>query len=256
MPARETPGQAHSTAMNVQNPDTITRRRQRAADLAEHTPLVKSIAGRIRKRLPPNVDIDDLMQVGLIGLNEALSRFEKGRDSNFETYAARRIEGAMLDALRANDTLSRDARSRLREIRSAVQRLEHELGRAPRAKEVANELGWPLDRLHKSLVDAGAAPKRSSDEDLEHPEESSFAAWVSDDGRADPMLALQRRQRQAALSAAFDTLEEAERYVMESIYEHGLPLRQIGQTLGVSESRVSQMSTAIVAKLKRRLKDV
>ena len=241
--------------MESQNPDTITRRRQRAADLAQHTPLVRSIAGRIRKRLPPNVEMDDLMQVGLMGLNEALSRFEKGPDSNFETYAARRIEGAMLDALRANDTLSRDARSRLREIRSAVQRLEHELGRTPRAKEVANELDWPLERLHESLVDAGAAPKRSSDEELEHADEASLTS-LYDDGHADPMLALQQRQRHAALSAAFDTLEEAERYVMESIYERGLPLREIGQTLGVSESRVSQMASAIVAKLKRRLKDV
>jgi RNA polymerase sigma factor for flagellar operon FliA len=242
--------------MNIQNPDTITGRRQRAADLAMHTPLVRTIAGRIRRRLPPNVDMDDLMQVGLIGLNEALSRFERGPNSSFETYAARRIEGAMLDSLRANDTLSRDARSRLREIRSAVQRLEHELGRAPRAKEVANELDWPLDKLHESLVDAGAAPKRADDEELERPEESCFATMVYDDGHSDPVVALQRRQRHAALSAAFDALEEAERYVMESIYEHGLPLREIGQTLGVSESRVSQMSSAIVAKLKRRLRDV
>ena len=243
--------------MNIQNPDTITRRaRQRAADLVEHTPLVRSIAGRIRRRLPPNVDMDDLMQAGLIGLNEALSRFEQGPDSTFETYAARRIEGAMLDALRANDALSRDARSRLREIRAAVQRLEHELGRAPRAKEVANELNWPLEKLHEGLVDAGAAPKRTGDEDLEHREDTSSATSVTDDGHADPMLVLQRRQRDAALSAAFDALEDAERYVMESIYEHGLPLREIGQTLGVSESRVSQISTAIVAKLKRRLRDV
>ena len=233
--------------MDSKNPDTTTGRRQRAADLAEHMPLVRSIAGRIRRRLPPNVDMDDLMQVGLIGLNEALSRFEQGPSSNFETYAARRIEGAMLDALRANDTLSRDARSRLREIRNAVQRLEHELGRPPRAKEVANELNWPLDRLHESLVDAGAAPKRSGDEELEYVDESSAPQSESDEGSADPMLVLQRRQRHAALSAAFDALEEAERYVMESVYEQGRPLREVGQTLGVSESRVSQMCTAIVA---------
>jgi RNA polymerase sigma factor for flagellar operon FliA len=238
--------------MDSKNPDNVANRRKRAADIAEHMPLVKSIAGRIRRRLPPNVEMDDLVQAGLIGLNEALSRFESGPDSNFETYAARRIEGAMLDTLRASDTLSRDARSRLREIQNAVQRLEHELGRAPRAKEVANELNWPLERLHESLVDAGAAPKRSDDEELEHADEHGIASESDDD----PMLALQRRQRHAALSAAFDALEEAERYVMESIYEQGLPLRQIGQTLGVSESRVSQIAAGVVAKLKRRLRDV
>jgi len=234
---------------------------QRSADLAAHRPLVKQIARRIRARLPPNVGLDELEQAGLMGLDQALARFEEGRGSSFETYAARRIEGSMLDALRELDTLSRDTRSRLREVSAAVQKLEHSLGRPPRAKEVANELGWTLELFHRCMVDAGAGDVRTGDEELENREDDS-AIWSRDDHEhaaidehADPLQSLQQRQRHAALNAAFDALEEAERYVMEAIYKHGLTLRDIGQTLGVSESRVSKMASGIVAKLRIRLRD-
>ena len=234
---------------------------KRSADLAAHKPLVRQIAHRIRARLPASVGMDELEQAGLMGLNEALSRFEEGRGSSFETYAARRIEGSMLDALRAMDTLSRDARARVREVRAVVQRLEHRLGRAPRAKEVANELGWSLDKFHSCMVEAGAGGARSSDEQLENLDDDA-AIWGSGgdeeslvDEHADPLRKLQQRQRHAALSAAFDALEEAERFVMEQIYKHGSTLRDIGEVLGVSESRVSRMSAEIVAKLRVRLRD-
>ena len=113
----------------------------RSKQLLEHRALVRRLASRMLARLPANVTMAELEQAGLIGLNEAFARFDHGRGASFETYASRRIEGAMLDALRATDTLSRDSRSRLRQVQQAVQRLEHELHRPPRAKEVANELG-------------------------------------------------------------------------------------------------------------------
>jgi len=234
---------------------------KRSADLVAHKRLVRQIARRIRARLPASVGLDELEQAGLIGLNEALSRFEEGRGTSFETYAARRIEGSMLDELRATDTLSRDSRARLREARTVVQRLEHLLGRPPRAMEVANELGWSLEKFHRCMVDAGAGGVRAGEVDLENMEDDS-ALWGGHgdeqgtiDEHADPLHALQQRQRHAALTAAFDALEEAERFVMESIYQHGKPLREIGEVLGVSESRVSRMSAEIVAKLRRRLRD-
>lgn len=244
----------------MNSPTTSLQPCKRSADLAAHRPLVKQIAHRIRQRLPPNVGMDELEQAGLLGLNQALSRFEEGRGSSFETYAARRIEGSMLDALREMDSLSRDTRSRLREVRAAVQRLEHRLGRPPRAKEVANELDWTLDEFHRCMIDAGAADVRTGDEELENHDDDS-AIWSHEsnehamvDEYADPLRALEQRQRHAALNAAFDALEEAERYVMESIYKHELPLRDIGQVLGVSESRVSRMASEIVAKLRVRLR--
>jgi RNA polymerase sigma factor for flagellar operon FliA len=236
----------------------VPSRCQRSADLAAHKPLVRQIAGRLRARLPANVGMDELMQAGLIGLNDALTRFEEGRGSSFETYAARRIEGAMLDALRASDTLPREARSRLRAARAAVQRLEHRLGRAPRAKEVATELGWSLDQFHRCMVDAGAGSVRAGDEALDVDEGLSNAQGdapmaVAESG--DPLHALQQRRRAVALHAAFDALDEIERFVMESIYDKELGLRDIGAALGVSESRVSQISAQVVAKLRRRLRD-
>jgi len=239
---------------------TSPHRCKRSADLAAHRPLVKQIAHRIRQRLPPNVGVDELEQAGLLGLNQALSRFEEGRGSSFETYAARRIEGSMLDALREMDTMSRDKRARLREAQEAVRRLEQRLGRAPRAKEVANELDWSLEEFHRCMVDAGAASVRTDDEELENRDDDS-AIWGHApedhhqiDDHANPLLTLQQRQRHAALNAAFDALEEAERYVLESIYKHELSLSDIGQTLGVSASQVSRIASAIVAKLRIRLR--
>lgn len=234
---------------------------ERSAALAAHKPLVRRVAGRIRPRLPAHVSMDDLMQAGLIGLHEALMRYDAGQGACFETYASRRIEGAMLDELRANDTLSRDARARQREIRSAVHRLEHRLGRTPRAKEVSTELGWTLEAFHRAMVEAGAAGVRNGDEDLEAAERQidellpSAEPSTMVDEHADPLQALQVRQRHEALRKAFDALDERDRKVMEMLYERDLSLREIGAELGVSASRVSQLESEIVIKLKRRVRD-
>lgn len=234
---------------------------ERSAQLLAHKSLVRRIASRMRARLPSNVTMEELEQAGLIGLNDAFTRFQEGRGASFETYAARRIEGAMLDALRATDTLSRDARARLRQVRAAVQRLEHRLHRTPRAKEVANELGWTLQKFHDLMVEAGAGGKRHEDEELEAGEEA-FAAWAAFgddetdvDEMADPVRGLQQRQRHEALNAAFDALEERERFVMEQLYQRDASMSEVAQQLGVSTARVSQLNNEIVAKLRRRLRD-
>ncbi|MBA3598587.1 MAG: FliA/WhiG family RNA polymerase sigma factor [Methylibium sp.] len=234
----------------------------RKRELRDYSALVRKIAARLRARLPANVEMDDLLQAGLIGLNEAIERYETSFGASFDTYASRRIEGAMLDALRAEDTLSRDARGRQREIKRVVQALEHRLLRAPRASEVACELGWSLAKLHACLVEAGATAQRAGDSPLddEPPDEASARGAADEapmrgDEHADPLRALQRRQRSAALNAAFDQLEERERTVMQMIYERGLEHRDAAATLGISPARVSQLHTAIVEKLKRRLRD-
>jgi RNA polymerase sigma factor for flagellar operon FliA len=198
--------------------------------------------------------MDDLMQAGMIGLNDAMSRFEADRGASFETYAWRRIEGAMLDQLRSTDPLPREVRSRLREIRGAVQELEHRLGRAPRAKEVANALGWTLDDFHACMAEVGQGA-RADDEILEHPEDDSSAAMAVLDEAGDPLAHLQMRQREAALGREFDALGERERFIMKMIYERGMGLREIGEAIGVSASRVSQLHEEIVGKLRRRLRD-
>ncbi len=235
----------------------------RSAQLREHSLLVRKIAGRVSARAPANVGIDELVQAGMIGLDEAITRFESDRGATFDTYASRRIEGAMLDTLRMADSLSREARRRQRVIRNTVQELEHRLLRAPRAQEVANELGWALAQLHDAMVEAGAGSRRSHDDSLDDVQfEANTAAELGNDEshhlkdeHADPAHALQRRQRHLALNRAFDALDERERKVMEMIYEHGLDQADVAQNLGLSAARMSQIHASIVAKLKLRLRD-
>lgn len=234
---------------------------ERSAQLRTHAALVRKIAGRMRARLPASVDMDELLQAGLIGLNEAITRYEKGFGASFDTYASRRIQGAMLDSLRAADTLSRDARARQRDVRAAVQALEHRLLRAPRAVEVAEELGWTLAEFHRAMVEAGANGMRTGDAPIEDLADEASAPQAAPDTEtdhdehADPLQVLQRRERRTALHAAFDLLEEREQQVMRLIYERGLDHRGAAADLGVSPSRVSQLHSAIVEKLKRRLED-
>ena len=233
----------------------VSGRCARSAQLQAHQPLVRRIAGRLRSRLPDHVDMDELLQAGLIGLDDAITRYADDRGASFETYAARRIEGAMLDALRSQDSLSRDARGRQRQIRAAVQRLEHALGRAPRAGEVADALGWTLAALHRSLAEAGAGGLREGDAALDDAEDGAGAgdAPESLDETADPLGQLQRQQRRLALHRAFDALEVRERAIMEMIYDRDLTLQQVGSELGVSTARAWQLHEAIVGKLRQRL---
>ena len=233
----------------------------RSSGLRQHQALVRSIAWRMRARVPPSVELDDLVQAGLIGLDDAMTRFQDDRGATFATYARRRIEGAMLDELRCSDTLSRQSRARQREVRDAVRRLEHRLGRPPRAKEVATELGWTLAEFHRSMAEVGEGTLRYGEEDLQQIEEES-AVELADrergtlqDSCPDPFRALQTRQRVAALGQAFENLEPRERAIMEMTYDADMGVEEIGAELGMSPSRVSQLHKAIVAKLRQRLCD-
>lgn len=233
----------------------------RSTQLKAHQPLVRRVASRLRSRLPSHVDMDDLFQSGMIGLDHALDRYEPSGGASFETYAARRIEGAMLDRLRQLDELPREARARHSLVRQAVQKLEHLLGRAPRAQEVANELDWSLSQFHGCMAEVGVGSLRSGEDDgtLEDIAVADFAQRELEleplDESADPMHAVQQRQRHAALHRAFDMLEAQERLVMEMLYEHDASMREVGAALGVSAPRVCQIHEQIVTKLRRRLRD-
>lgn len=231
----------------------------RSAQLKAHQPLVRRVASRLRAKLPSHVDMDELFQSGMMGLDHALSRYQASGGATFETYAARRIEGAMLDGLRQLDEMPREARTRHRLVRQAVQKLEHFLGRAPRAQEVANELDWSLSRFHDCMAEVGVGALRGGDadstlEDLAAPEADAHDPDPLDES-ADPLHAVQQRQRHAALHRAFDMLEARERMVMEMIYEQDASLREVGQALGVSAPRACQIHEEIVTKLRRRLRD-
>lgn len=242
------------------NPKVLPERPdERDVRLLEHRPLVTRIASRMLSRLPANVEMDELVQAGMIGLHDAMQRFEEGRGASFDTYASRRIEGSMLDSLRTADELSRHVRLQQRQIRATVQALEHRLGRAPRAKEVATELGWALDVFYRAMLDIGAAPMRLEDATLDTPDDVGHglgdAPLAVVDEHADPQRVLQRQQRREALAGAFDKLDPQEQQVMEMIYARELDLAEIGAAMGLSASRISQIHQATVAKLRIRMRD-
>jgi RNA polymerase sigma factor for flagellar operon FliA len=232
---------------------------ERGARLREHRPLVSNIARRLLKRLPPHVGVDDLMQAGMIGLLEAMRGFDQRRGASFGTYASRRIEGAMLDQLRATDTLSRGVRAQQRKIRAAMHRLEQKLGRPARAKEVADELGWPLATFHRCMETVGAGTLRAGDRPFEVLEDKSPAVDRTDtddfavDECADPLRILQGRERLAALGQAFGQLADREQHIVEMIFVRGLRLDEVGAALGVSASRICQIRQHAVAKLRKQL---
>jgi RNA polymerase sigma factor for flagellar operon FliA len=228
----------------------------RSALLKQHRPLVQRIARRLKASVPANVDIDDLIQVGMLGLDQALNGYEQGHGTAFDTYAARRIHGAMLDELRQQDHLSRLTRSRLRQIRTAVHKLEHELGRPPRALEISRNLGWTLKEFHDAMVAGGAASLRLGDGDLDIAEnEASLAEFDDADvhssaEHADPATALEQRQQMVAVNKAFADLSDQERTVLSLLYVDEMTATAVAEQLGASASRISQIHASAVAKLR------
>jgi len=232
----------------------------RSALLKQHRPLVQRIARRLKASVPANVDIDDLIQVGMLGLDQALNGYEQGHGTAFDTYAARRIHGAMLDELRHQDHLSRLTRSRLRQIRGAVHKLEHKLGRPPRALEISRNLGWTLQEFHDAMVAGGAASLRLGDGDLDTAEnEASLAEFDDADAhssaeQADPASALEHRQQMVAVNKAFADLSDQERTVLSLLYVEEMTATAVAEQLGASPSRISQIHASAIAKLRLGVK--
>lgn len=230
----------------------------RSALLKLHQPLVQRIARRMKAKVPANVDIDDLVQAGMMGLDQALNGYEAGHGTAFDTYASRRIQGAMLDELRQQDDLPRLARGRLRQIRAAVHKLEHALGRSPRAFEISRALGWTLKELHDAMVQGGAPGIRLGDGDLDTAENEASLAEIDVDDyfadeHADPARALQRRQEKVAVNSAFAGLAESERALLSLLYREDKTQQAVADILGVTSSRVCQMHAAALTKLRNRV---
>jgi RNA polymerase sigma factor for flagellar operon FliA len=213
--------------------------------LRQHAGLVRLLAHRMAAKLPAEVDVDDLIQVGMIGLSEALSRFDAGQGVQFETFATQRIRGAMLDELRGNDWMTRNGRRHQRRIEAAVRRLEQRLGRAPREGEVAGEMGLGV-REYQALADRAQRSLFVSLEDLdEEPAAIDPAVALLD--------ALEAAQRSAAVGEAFARLPEREQHVLSSYYIDGEPFASIARRLGVTESRACQLHWQAVRRLRRML---
>ncbi len=228
----------------------------RNALIRKHVPLVQRLAHHMIAKLPPNVQLDDLVQVGMIGLADALSRYEPSQGVQFETFATQRIRGAMLDELREGDWMSRGSRKSQKQIEQAVHRLEHRLGRAPVESEIAAELSMTLadyqallGRVRGTqlvyLEDIGGA----SDDD------EGFLDRHAGDAQGDPMSILKDQRLRKSLVAAIEMLPEREKQIMGMYYEHDMNLKEIAAVLGITESRVCQMHSQSIARLRVKMRN-
>ncbi|MDD2883446.1 MAG: RNA polymerase sigma factor FliA [Dechloromonas sp.] len=212
-------------------------------------PLVKRIAYHLMARLPASVQFDDLVQNGMLGLLDALDRFEEGFGAQFETYATQRVRGAMLDGLRENDWLPRNMRRELRRIEQAINQLEHVHGRAPSERELADALGMTLEEYQHVLQEA-RGHQLVYYEDFNGESDEDFLGRHLTDHDADPANILEDKDLRLNLIRAIERLPERERLMMALYYEQELNLREIGEVLGVTESRVSQIHTQAIARLR------
>lgn len=215
-------------------------------------PLVKRIAYHLMVKLPSSVQIDDLVQNGMLGLLDALGKFEAGMGAQFETYAAQRIRGAMLDGLRENDWLPRSLRRDFRRIEEAIAQLEQAHGRVPSEKELANALGMSLGDYQKMLQDARGHQLISFEDMIEEGDEDYLERHLVDDV-GDPARIFEDASLRQLLVQAIEALPEREKMMMALYYEQDLNLREIGEVMGVTESRVCQLHSQAVARLRTRL---
>jgi len=227
----------------------------RNALLRQHAPLVRRIAHHMIAKLPPNVEVDDLIQVGMIGLAEALSRFEAAQGVQFETFASQRIRGAMLDELRGSDWMSRSSRKSQKDIEQALHRVEQRLGRSPLESEIAAELGLGLEE-YQSLLGKVRGTQLVYLEDMQYGDEGDdgFLERHVADASADPLSQLRDQRLRGALIDAINALPEREQYIMGMYYEHDMNLKEIAAVLGVTESRVCQLHSQAIARLRTKMR--
>ncbi|OBS09804.1 RNA polymerase sigma factor FliA [Acidihalobacter prosperus] len=225
--------------------------------VAEHAPMVKRIAYHLIHRLPPNVQLDDLVQTGIVGLIEAAKHYNAGQGASFETYAGIRVRGAMLDEVRRNDWAPRSVHRKAREISSALRTVENRLGRAARATEVASEMGVSLEEYHRLLREATGYQVFSFEEAFGdgEDEDGHDGARTGDARMSGPFDQLSGERFRQALARTIGSLPEREALVLSLYYDEELNLREIGEVLGVSESRVSQIHSQALMRLRARMVD-
>lgn len=224
--------------------------------IRQYVPLVRRLAHHMIAKLPANVELDDLIQVGMIGLSDALTRYEVSQGVQFETFATQRIRGAMLDELRDSDWMSRSSRKSQKDIEKAVQRLEQKLGRSPLESEIAVELDMTLADYQSLLSKVRGTQlvyledmSRGNDDDEGFLERHEVA-----ESSTDPMSLLRDQRLRSSLVSAIQSLPEREQYIMGMYYEHDMNLKEIAAVLGVTESRVCQLHSQSIARLRAKMR--
>jgi RNA polymerase sigma factor for flagellar operon FliA len=221
-----------------------------------YAPLVKYVAGRLGSGLPAHVDEGDLVSYGLLGLISAIERYDPERDIKFETYAIMRIKGAIIDELRALDWVPRSVRARARQIERAIAELESKLGRAPTDEEIAGKIGITEAELEESLADISRSSIAALDELWSvsgEGDQVSLLDTIEDSTGPRPSDSLDETELRETMADAISRLPEREKLVITLYYYEELTLREIGEVLGVTESRVSQLHTKAVLRLRSRL---
>jgi RNA polymerase sigma factor FliA len=222
-----------------------------------YAPLVKFVAGRLGSGLPAHVEENDLVSYGLLGLIGAIERYDPDRDVKFETYAIARIKGSIIDELRAMDWVPRSVRSRAREIERAIAQLEAQLHRAPTDEEISARLGISPDELDESLTDISRSSIAALDElwtlSAGSGDQLALIDTIEDTAGPEPQTALDQTELREAIAEAIARLPEREKIVITLYYYEELTLREIGEVLSVTESRVSQLHTKAILRLKARL---
>ncbi len=220
--------------------------------VAQYAPLVKRIAFLLLAKLPANVDVDDLIQNGMMGLLDAIDRYEEVPGAQFKTYATQRIRGGMLDGLRENDWLPRSVRREMREIEAAIRQLEHAHGRPPSETELAATLEISLADYQKILLEA-RGHQLIYIEDMVEVDGAPYLERHVDAANLDPLALLEELGTRTAVAAALEALPEREKLMMALYYEQDLNLREIGEVMGVTESRACQLHSQAIARLRAGL---
>ncbi len=223
--------------------------------LKQHSGLVKKMAYQLKAKLPSCVELDDLVQAGMIGLMDAIQRYEDTHGAQFETYASQRVRGAMLDELRGADWLPRGIRKNMRDIEVAVQQLEQKLGRPPTESEIAKHMNFSLEDYYDVLSDCQGHQLIYYEDFQDDDGGEHFLDRYVDDDSSDPVKALLESDFREALIDSIEHLPDREKMLMGLYYEQELNLKEIGAIMNVSESRVCQLHSQAVARLRASMRD-
>lgn len=224
--------------------------------IRQYLPLVKKVVHRLSGRLPKDVDIREMLNSGIIGLVDALEKYDPKHETNFSTYAQFRIRGAILDSFRSQDWLPRSLRFKSHKLEIAYQRIEQKLGRPATDEEVSRELNMPVEDLQKLLGEVGSIVMLSFEElGFGHGEERFQAEDVVASKGQDPLGRLLSTEKISLIARALDRLPEKERLVISLYFYEELNLKEIGEILGVTESRASQIRSRALIRLKNYLKN-
>ena len=227
--------------------------------IIRYSPMIKYVANRIAMRLPPHIEVDDLISVGVLGLMDAITKYDSSRGAKFKTYAEFRVRGAILDELRSLDWVPRSIRQKASAVEKVVRSLEAKLRRLPEDDEVAKEMDMSLDQFYRTIDETKSVPVFSL-EDLgiakESGEQQSLLDCIAGKADADPQTQIRLIELKEIIAKAIDTLPEKERLMVSLYYYEELTMKEIGAVLDITESRVSQIHSKAVLHLRTKLKAI